>query len=412
MAEFASAIVALVATAQATVTATNRVLRTIKNANRDFYSYAEEVSHFHGTLQILRDQHSKLSHELGGPQSQLHRQFLSLCDRANNALMRVDHLNQKILGSQEVTPTNGPRIKKHLWLRNHSQVKEAVDELRNLRLMLLTTCELHSTSLLNVLITEVARSSAKKLSQTSGPTSVILQAENCGISTTMPLSFTVKQRHSLMVADDLACRCCPRYGFTIMRPFSGVEPLSGRLLIMIQPKPACNRYLCYKKRPYTIRISWSLPSWLPRQLDVFSVSAYCYFPKLTITMGLNGPKVVPWESPVLKAVRAKDVRLIRRLISTGAGSLYDVDECGSDFMESTLYRPGNFLDTSNLRTLVELLQFGANVGHRADNASGDGASTTIEIFIMLVLVQRATSRTGEFFSKPRTSPPLVRRQWT
>lgn len=114
-------------------------------------------------------------------------------------------------------------------------------------------------------------------------------------------------------------------------------------------------------------------------------------PGLSINVALLSPMLVLWRAPMLKAIRKKDIPSVRCLLSSRAGSIRDVDECGANAMEMILYRQGHLLDEGNLSRLVDMLKLWTNAGYDAEEVcpTSGGSSTTIEILITVALVQRA-----------------------
>ena len=96
-------------------------------------------------------------------------------------------------------------------------------------------------------------------------------------------------------------------------------------------------------------VIWNLPGWTFNSLDEYPVSARVSFPSLTLNVALTGPNTVPWRAPILKAARKKDLSVIRELLCERSCSIHEVDEFGVDVMHLTMYRPGDLLDTDNLK---------------------------------------------------------------
>lgn len=141
MAEFGSAVVALASAALSTASAINHVIHTVKDANRDYVKFSDEVSQFRATVTTL-EQHLSGTRSLpmnSTPYSQLNEQIISQCDKARDVLVRIDRLNKKILGSSSLNEKISRPLRKRAWLQHVSSFNKLIEELRNVRLMLSTT---------------------------------------------------------------------------------------------------------------------------------------------------------------------------------------------------------------------------------------------------------------------------------
>ena len=399
MAEFTSAVLALVVAAHSTASATSRMLRTIKNADKDFRNYADEVAHFDAVVQILERQPSRVESALTEWQSQLDRQTPSICARARVVLTKVDQLNMKILGTRDPTHNSSRQLKKYVWLHHRSKMQRLIEEVRNLRLMLLTTYELQLMSPSRTMVADLPFCHrTHTTSQSGGRSRRYISHGRGGLEDCVreerqsaPQQVYTRAPTSSHITSP-CCRCSKQIA-TILHPLSLVANLSGLLLIKVQTtryNSACRRiHKDSEKGSLTVWIVWSLPAWLHGSLHAASASVCFFLPRLTINAALTGPILVPWQAPILKAAREKNSLLVRRLLADRSGSIHEVDEIGHNVMVMTLYRPGNLLEAKNLQAHAAMLSLWTDIGFHADDNGSGGTSTTIEILLVVVLVQRA-----------------------
>jgi len=328
---FTASLIAIITLTGTVTTSLNELRTVLKDAPDDLLTLLDEIKDFQAVLSGLRD--------IGpGSPPDAFLELSTLPSRATNKLLELEKiLHHKIL-PYVPAPCEKPEVPKLRWLRVRGRIGAIREDLRDLRLQLVTaltsimarrTLTAHTRlETIEISLKELGSGQRTIITEMTKSMSLALPSPSDLVPGSLPsLGEAVDSRISTSVTQEwycdpwCACLCHKRQRWKM--PMS-LQNLLGDLYLgypgAFFSRTECTETMCRRPSAQNTKFIYRLPPWLAARVIMADLGGP--------SPSLRAARVVERSAPIMQCSRNGDVEGIKMLFRSGLASPWDEDPIG------------------------------------------------------------------------------------